>query len=160
MIDQLKERGYNEGAARYIVDQIKAGHGTLDQWLFSALNLNKVKKLNEEHVDYAAKAAQEVTRAATSTTVSATVRPNGSFSNYLAIGHVTESGEFKRAGYPKDYLKPQYGGSSGKRGGNQYEYDVSFQVPAEFPFYIVQVYNASAVQNKSFKVLYTPKVRS
>lgn len=160
MIQQLTDKGYNEGAARYIADQIAAGQGTLDQWLFSALNLNKVAKLNEQYADYAAKAEQEADRAATSTTVSATVRPNGSFSNYLAIGHVTDEGTFKRAGYPRDYLKPQYGESSGKRGGNQYEYEVSFHVPVEFPFYIVQVYNESAVQGKSFKVLYTPKVQS
>lgn len=89
------------------------------------------------------------------TTITTIVRPNGSFSNYLAYGTI-QDGKFTRVGYPKDVLKPRYGESSGKRGGNQYEYEISFDVPSDFGYSIVQIYNPSAVQKKSFTVLYSP----
>jgi len=154
MMDQLMERGYNEGAARWIAEQIEAGNGTLDQYLFSALDLRKVEKRNAEHKGYTGREPKEEPE---TVVVSTKVRPAGSYSNYIAYGHVKADGSFQREGYPKDILKPVYGESWGKRGGNQYEYEITLNVPTRFPFYIVQVYNQSAVQNKSIKVLFSPK---
>ena len=51
-IDGLRAAGYNLGAATWIAEQIAAGKGTLDQWVFSTINLKRLKALNEEHADY------------------------------------------------------------------------------------------------------------
>jgi len=51
MIEQLKAAGYSESAAEWIAEQIADGNGTLDKWLFRALNLNYVAKINAEHVN-------------------------------------------------------------------------------------------------------------
>jgi len=152
-IEQLKERGFNDGAAQWIEEQIANGNGTLEQYLFTALNLNYVAKKNAEHEGYTGQERQENPSVVVVTT---RVRPNGSFSNYLAYGHIKPDGSFARVGYPKDVIKPTYGETWGKKGGNQYEYEVSFNVPARFPFWIVKVYNKSAVQNKSIEVLFAP----
>jgi hypothetical protein len=151
-LQRLMNKGYNAGAARWIMSQIEAGNGTLDQYLFDALDLRFVSAKNAEHADF-----QPSSDTPAATTLTVRVRPNGSFANYLAYGHIKEDGSFVRTGYPKDVLKPRYGDSWGKRGGNQYEYEISFDVPATFPFSIVKVYNQSAVQSKSVEVLYTPK---
>lgn len=51
-MDELTHWGYNHGASAYIIDQIKIGNGTLDQYTFRALDLRYVAKLNAEHADY------------------------------------------------------------------------------------------------------------
>lgn len=90
------------------------------------------------------------------TKITTIVRPNGSYSNYLAYGHLQKDGTFKRVGYPKQVLKPTYGQSWGRQGQRQYEYEASFDVPADFEFAIVKVYNKSAVQNASYEILFRP----
>lgn len=49
MIEQLTGKGYSESAAKWIVEQIEAGNGSLSAWLFRAMNLNYVAKINAEH---------------------------------------------------------------------------------------------------------------
>lgn len=154
VIDKLMERGYNAGAATWAAEQIQIGNGTLDQYLFDALNLRLVAKRNAEHDGYT---GQEPKKEEPATRVVSTrVRPGGAYANYLAYGHIKADGTFQRAGYPKDVFKPIYGESWGKRGGAQYEYEVSFNVPAKFPYHIVKVYSKTAVQHASIEILFTP----
>lgn len=83
------------------------------------------------------------------------VHPNGSYSNYLAYGTMDDAGNFKRVGYPKDVLKPEYGSSWGVRGKASYEYTVAFEVPSNFKWHIVKIYNGKQGNGK-IEVLYAP----
>lgn len=49
MIEQLMSKGLNEGAAKWVANQIESGNGTLGKWLFRLLDLRKVGALNSEH---------------------------------------------------------------------------------------------------------------
>jgi hypothetical protein len=74
------------------------------------------------------------------TQVTARIRPNGSYSNYLAYGTFDDKMNFKRVGYPKDIFKPIYGQHWGdNRNHASYEYEVSFDVPDNFPYVIAQI---------------------
>lgn len=150
--ERLAAADYNARAIAYIETQIALGNGTLDQWCFSALNLGKLDAINARYADFVAPAVPPEGEM----TLTVRVRPNGSYANYLAYGVMLPSGTFKRHGYPKDILKPTYGERWGKPGGNQYEYEVTFRVPAAFLFVIVKVSDASAVQTARVEVLYTP----
>lgn len=152
--EKLMEQGYNQGAATWASEQIALGNGTLDQYLFQTANRRWLGAKNQEYASYTGQSASTTQ----TTTITTRVRPNGSFSNYLAYGHIKTDGSFVRVGYPKDVLKPRYGESWGKQGGAQYEYEVSFDVPQKFPFAIVKVYKRSAVQHDSIEILYTPVV--
>jgi hypothetical protein len=83
------------------------------------------------------------------------VRPDGSYSNYLAYGEFDRDGNFKRIGYPKNILKPIYGKSwGGHRGNASYEYEVSFEVPADFKYAIVKVGSGKQSSKHDLEVLY------
>jgi hypothetical protein len=47
--DELMDRGYSASAADWILTRIEQRDGSLDFWLFRALDLLYVKKINEEH---------------------------------------------------------------------------------------------------------------
>lgn len=48
MKEQLMGAGYSASAAEWIIEQINAGSGTLDKWLFRANDLRYVSKINRE----------------------------------------------------------------------------------------------------------------
>lgn len=53
MITQLEDAGYNDGAIRWILGEIKKGGkgNTVEGFRTLAVNLRQLKKINDEHGD-------------------------------------------------------------------------------------------------------------